>query len=111
MERHKKTKKKRNKAKSLLIQTGVTPDNKMVMGGCFAFYETYGVPLNIFLMCCVEHNWIPDWIDFYLSALSAGMEHGRILSKLEEAINDSFGKEFCDVVIDRLDKMYKERKS
>ncbi len=96
------------KNKFLLFQTGITSDNKIVIGGCFAFYETYGVPLNVFLICCVENNSIPDWIDFYLAALAAGMEHDRILSKLEEAINDSFGKEFCDAVIFRLGELFKK---
>ena|ERR1035437_2230569 len=96
----------KKKRKSKIIQTGVTPDGKLVMAGCFSFYETHGVPLNIFLMCCVENDWIPDWIDFYTAAISAGMAHGRILSKLEEAVSDSFGKEFCDVVIFKLNEIF-----
>jgi hypothetical protein len=103
------SKKKKNKQKGLLFQTGVTPDDKRVMGGCFSFYETYGLPLNVIFISFQEKDCIPDWIDFYLTALAAGMEHGRILSKLEEAISDSFGKEFCDVIISRLDKMFSER--
>jgi hypothetical protein len=37
------------------------------------------------------------------------MEHERIISKLEEAISDSFGKEFSDRVILTLNKIFKIR--
>jgi len=104
------SKKKKNKQKCLLFQTGVTPENESVMGGCFSFYETYGLPLSVIFISFQEKDCIPDWVDFYLAALTAGMEHSRILSKLEEAICDSFGKEICNVVINRLDQSFKERK-
>jgi hypothetical protein len=107
---NKKTKKKKSKAKSLLFQTGITSDDKKVMGGLYSCYETHGLPLDMLLSCCISNNWMPDWIDFYLAALAAGMKHCRILSKLEEAVSDSFGKEFCDVVISKLDIMFSERK-
>lgn len=103
------SKNRKNKSKSQLIQTGITSDNKMVMGGLYKCYETHGLPLDMLLSCCISNNWMPDWIDFYQAAFAAGMQHGRIISKLEESVSDSFGKEFCDTVISNLDKIFKER--
>lgn len=87
------------KKKTYLRQVGQTSDGKKVFTGVYKFYETMGLPLDVMLGCFQTKGWMPDWIDFYKSARKAGMEHDRILSKLEEAISDSFGKEFSDHVI------------
>ena len=92
-----------------LKQTGITQDSKPVYGGIFKFYETYGLPLDIIFSIFKEKNWVPDWIDFYLDAIKAGMEHNRILSKLEEAISDSFGIEWSNEVISRLNNIFKNK--
>ena len=94
------------KKKRLHYQTGTTPEGKSVISGVYKLYETIGLPLDVIFTCFRERNWIPDWIDFYLGAVSSGMEHTRILGKLEEAISDSFGKELADVVISRLYNLY-----
>jgi len=92
-----------------LHQTGITTEDKKVVAGIYSFYETYGLPLNIVLMCFQTKDWVPDWIDLYLSATKAGMKHTRILSMLEEAISDSFGKEWTTEVISRLDHLYGDK--
>lgn len=97
----------RKRAKKLLTQTAITTDNKPVYGGVYKFYETHGLPLDVIFISFIEKGWMPDWIDYYKSSLAGGMQHSRILSKLEEAISDTFGKEFCDVVISKLDNMFK----
>lgn len=89
--------------------TGYTTDGKPVYGGVYKFYETHGIPLDIIFNIFIERDWIPDWIDIYKSALSGGMKHDRIISKLEEAISDSYGKEYCDAVISRLDNWLKKQ--
>ncbi len=86
-------------------QTGITFDGKPVLSGVFQFHETHGLPLNIILSIFQEKNWMPDWIDFYNSATKAGMKHKRILSKLSEAIVDSFGKEWEKAIISRLETL------
>jgi len=99
--------KKKEKSETGLIQTGITQDtNKPVFGGIYKFYETHGLPLDVILHVFVDKGWIPDWIDFYKDARKAGMAHDRILSKLEEAISDSFGKEWSDGVILRLNQIF-----
>ncbi len=49
-----------------------------------------------------------SWVDFYKEARYAGMEHDRILSKLEEAICDVWGKDFYEVVESRLNDVFGE---
>lgn len=95
------------KIKKMLHQTGQTVDDKMVLAGTYKFFETHGLPLDVLFICYMERNAVPDWMELYQSARLAGMQHDRILSKLEEAISDSFGKEWSDIVISRLDKHYK----
>lgn len=87
---------------------GETTDGKKVVDGIWKTYETHGLPLDILFTLCIRKEYIPDWISLYKQMLHSKMEHSRILAKLEEAINDSFGKEFCDVVISRLDQIFKE---
>ena len=94
--------------KAILYQTGQTPDGKIVLSGLYKFFETHGLPLDVLFDCCIDRNAVPDWIDLYKSARLAGMEHERILSKLEEAISDSYGKEWSNIVISRLNKLYKD---
>ena len=94
------------KKKNYLKQTGLTTDGKSVYSGTYRMCETVGLPLDVLFSCLKEKNALPDWIDFYQTAQQAGMEHDRIISKLEEAISDSFGKDFSDRVIFTLDKIF-----
>jgi alanyl-tRNA synthetase len=90
----------------LLEQTGTTTDGKPVFSKVYKFYETHGLPLSVILQGFADKGWMVDWLDFYQAALSGGMKHDRILSKLEEAISDSYGKEFCQHVISTLDNLF-----
>jgi hypothetical protein len=90
----------------IIFAIGETTDGKVLVAGVFAFYETHGLPLDVILSLCIQKNWMPCWMTLYKDMLKAGMKHDRILSKLEEAISDSFGKAFCDVVIFRLDNIF-----
>jgi hypothetical protein len=100
------------KNKNPLYIIGYTENKEPVMGGVWSAYETHGLPLDIIFDVCIQRKWIPGWPDLYKDMKKSGMEHGRILSKLEEAINDSFGKEYGAVVISRLDEIFapKEQK-
>jgi alanyl-tRNA synthetase len=88
---------------------GETTDGKIVVSGLFRLFETEGIPLDMIFEYCRQHNMMPSWIDFYQECRSAGMKHERILSKLEEAVADSFGKEFRKEVISKLDMFFKLR--
>lgn len=93
--------------KTILSQSGVTSDNKKVISGIYKIFESHGIPLDIIFSILKEKNVIPDWIDFYRSARKVGMSHDRIISKLEEAINDSYGKEFGIQVIYNLNLIFR----
>ena len=90
---------------------GYTTNNEVVVGGLWKTYETYGLPLDVIFDVCIRRNWIPSWIDLYKDMIDSKMEHGRIISKLEEAINDSFGKDYCGAVISRLEKIFKPQEN
>lgn len=87
------------------IQTGITTDNKMVIAGVYSFYETEGLPLDIILDLFIKKNAIPDWIDFYNCAIKSGMKHSRIISKLYEAISDTYGSQCAKYITEILDRM------
>jgi hypothetical protein len=99
------------KNKQHLKQVVITTDGKRVFTGLYKFYETIGLPLDVLLSCFHAQNIAPDWMDFYKSARQAGMGHDRIISKLEEAISDSFGRECSDQVIFTLDKIFKSKEN
>lgn len=97
----------KRKSENPIHTVGQTTDGKHVVDGIWKTYETHGLPLDIILDLCIRKNWVPDWIALYKQMRHSGMQHSRILSKLEEAINDSFGKDFGEVVISRLDQIFK----
>ena len=86
---------------------GKTSDGKTVVAGVFKFYETHGLPLDSIFDCLISKNCIPDWLCFYVEAVSAGMKHDRIIEKLSAAISDSFGAGVRDHVVGVLNKAAK----
>ena len=97
------------KNNSMLFCVGQTEEGIPIYGGVFHFYETEGVPLDTLFECIKRKNAIVSWVDFYKEALLAGMEHSRILSKLEEAVCDVWGKDFYSVVEDRLNIIFSKK--
>lgn len=95
------------KSDSIIIVIGKTPDDKFVVDGIWKTYETHGLPLDIIFDVCLQRGWVPDWSKLYIQMVASGMKHDRILSKLESDINDSFGKDFGEAVIFRLDQIFK----
>lgn len=90
----------------LLIQTGKTADNRMIVSGCYRLYETHGLPLDVIFSILLEWDCVPDWIELYKSARLAGMSHDRILAKLEEDVSDCYGVEFCNIVLSNLNQIF-----
>lgn len=86
---------------------GKTTDGTLVVAGVFRCYETTGLPIDVILECLRQKNMVPDWLTFYVEALRAGMKHERIVSKLDSAISDIYGKNFKDVVIERIELVAK----
>lgn len=85
---------------------GKTTDGKLVVKGIFKLFDTTGMPLFMVFESCEQNNWLPSWIDFYNEAVEAGWTHKTIVNRLSESLSDTYGKEYSDVVIDRLNKIY-----
>jgi len=91
--------------KRYLSQVGVTPDGKKIYSGVFKFFSAHGLPLDVLFNLALEQNWMPCWVSFYKEAIAAGMNHKRVLAKLEEAIADSYGVELSKTVIEKLEQL------
>ena len=87
----------------MLVITGKTESGDLVVAGAFRYYETIGLPLDVMFDCFRQKGIVPDWLTFYVEAIRAGMKHDRIISKLDAAIADTYGPEFRDAVIERLE--------
>lgn len=95
---------KRNKNK-LPVEIGyVTPEGKSLVKGVYSFYETHGVPLEILFEILDQKNYMPSWLHFYDEARAAGIQHSRVLSWLEPALADIYGRDFKNEVMSRLSK-------
>ena len=86
----------------MLTVCGKTSDDKLVVRGVFAFYETHGLALDVIFEALMAHGYIPDWRAFMDEATKAGMQPSRVLSMLDPAIVDSYGSAMRDVVLGRL---------
>lgn len=96
------------KPKTLIRQVGETPDGKPVVDQVYREYETSGVPLEIILSILADRGAVVCWISLYREARRAGMQHSRILSKLDEAVSDGYGGVVRDEVL-RVLKLLHER--
>ncbi|HLP81382.1 MAG TPA: hypothetical protein VK141_05260 [Nitrosomonas sp.] len=93
------------KTKTKIEVVGKTTEDIPVIRGMFKFFDTHGLPLDVFLYVCQEKKMIPDWISFYEDAKIAGWSHSTILNRLITAITDVYGKEFADHVKSILEKL------
>lgn len=86
-------------------QIGVTKDGIKVMSGVGRLYFQDGLPLSIMFDKLTENRMMPSWVHLYEDLESNGMKHSRIIHLLNENIFDSYGKEYRDTVIQRLNLM------
>lgn len=84
-------------------QVGVTIDGKKVMKGIGPLYFREGLPLSIIFDRMAQEDMIPSWNHLYDEMKENGMSHKRIIHLIHEQGFDSFGKEFRDEVIRRLE--------
>jgi hypothetical protein len=82
---------------------GKTTDGKLVVSGLGKLYFETGLPLSIVFDRMVQGNYQPSWIHLYLELKENGMKHDRIIHLLNEHIFESYGKEYRDEVIRRLE--------
>ena len=94
--------KKRRKIK-ILTPLGQTKDGQIVYGGVFKFYDTIGVPLSVMLASLQDRGMIPCLLSFARDAMEAGWKKQTVLSRLEEAVIDTYGRDHWAEVKTRLD--------
>lgn len=63
------------------------------------------MPLDVVFELLRDKGAIPCWISFYREALAAGMQHGRLIAKLDPALSDSYGSGFRDYVVHGLERL------
>jgi hypothetical protein len=89
---------------------GRTEDGKLVVGGVYDFHQCQGMPLDWLFAELKELGIVPDWLDFYKTAIYNGMRHDRIITKIRDPIEDAWGVEFANKVCDTLNEIYNPRK-
>jgi len=84
------------KSTPLLTQTGVTTDGKPVIS-FFPIVESRGQPLEIVVSYLDSHGFMPDWLDFYDTAVEHGWKPDRVKLQLERVVGDVYGPDFLKV--------------
>lgn len=75
----------------------------MVMEGVGKIYFQDGLPLSIIFDQLIKNNMMPSWNHLYKELEENGMSKKRIYHLLHEHVFESYGKEFRDTILKRLD--------
>ena len=83
---------------------GVTSDNKIVVSGysVFKFIETKGVPLDFILSILDNKIYVIDWLEFILTSTQHKWKLKGTLIKIENSMNDCYGREYSKPIIKEL---------
>lgn len=80
---------------------GKTEDGKLVMMGVGTLCFTAGVPLELILHHFKERNMVVDWVDYIQTALKDGHKPQTIMSRMEAALGDVYGKTYTAEIMKR----------
>lgn len=94
--------------KPILYSTGETEDGKPIIGGWFIMVTTYGVPIEIVVSGLDDSGRMPDWLDFYLMAISEGWNPKRTIGRLRQVVADVYGSSFAEGWLERFESILKE---
>jgi hypothetical protein len=86
---------------------GKTEEGDEVVTGVAKFYFQEGLPLCFIFDELKKKKMVPSWINLYMDLKENGMPRERIIHLLNEHIFESYGKEYRDTVISRLQKIFK----
>lgn len=89
---------------------GKTTDGKITVAGIARMYFETGLPLAFMFDRLNASGYMPSWIPLYEEMKGNGISHKRIIDILHEQIIETYGKEFRDVVINRLHEYEKYKK-
>lgn len=81
---------------------GKTVEGQPVVKGLFRLFDSSGIPLSDVFNQCRLSGIQPDWQEFVKEATEAGWKIKTIKTRMSEAINDSHGKDYRDVILGRL---------
>lgn len=82
---------------------GKTIGGQDVVAGLAKLYFQDGLPLSVIFDTLKAMNKQPAWPMLYTELKDNGMTHERIMHLLNEHVFESYGKEYRDVVIQRLE--------
>lgn len=82
---------------------GKTVDGWPVVSGLGELYFQDGIPLSVIFDDLKSKQIQPSFPSLYNEMKGNGMSHDRIIHLLNEHVFESYGKEYRDVVIERLE--------
>ncbi len=97
-----------SKKKNSIYQYGITTDNKPVYAGVFYAVGTHGIPLTMVLDYFIDRGYIVGWCDYIDHAMKDGAKLSTIKSAIEEAVNISYGRQYCGELMALVYKFYPE---
>lgn len=83
---------------------GKTIDGNLVVSGLGKLYFQEGIPLSVMFDSLKTKSIQPSFKHLYDELKYNGMKHERIIHLLNENVFESYGKEYRDVIIERLNK-------
>jgi len=83
---------------------GKTEGGDLVVGNVFTLFDRYGLPFEVIFDALQNNNYVVAWRCLYNEARSYGWSWSTLRKRLSETINDSYGSEYRDVVLDNLEK-------
>lgn len=72
---------------------GQTTDGKLVVD-IFTMIDTYGLPLDLTVALCKDHDLVPSWTQFWTRALQKGWKQSGTLTRLKHVVEYVYGKDF-----------------
>ena len=85
-----------------LFQVGSTPEGRSVIRGAFKYVNEHGIPLDVLLSVLEKNNSVIDWSDFLEEAVSTGWNLNTIVTRVTEAVSDSYDRDSGDEIIKRI---------
>ena len=81
----------------------MTVDGHRVLCGIFRFCETVGLPLVVVLDYLKKKGDVVDWVDYLETGFKRGMKPERLIGRVGGDIHDSYGPEYRDVVLQKIE--------
>lgn len=95
-------------SKTHLYNAGKTEGDKVVIGGWFYMVTTHGIPMDVVVDQLNQLGYMPDWLDFYFTAISEGWNPKRTIGRLTLVVADVYGQDFQEKWLERFNLKLKE---